>query len=129
VLAISMMQPYAWLFAQGYLTIDDRTRPTAVRGTVAIHASRRFHAAYDSFIRSATDWPLPPAHELEHGGLVGMADLVDCIPAVTVAREPDIRRVHFGAPGFYGLEFANARPLAFVPLAGRLGIFQVPDSR
>jgi hypothetical protein len=118
VLAISMMQPYAWLFAQGYLTIDDRTRPTAVRGPVAIHASRRFHAAYDSFIRSATDWPLPPAHELEHGGLVGMADLVDCIPAVTVAREPDIRRAHFGAPGFYGLERMRGRSPSYPSLGG-----------
>jgi len=125
--AISMMQPYAWLFCRGYLTIDDRSRSTAIRGPVAIHASKRFHEPYYEFIRKRINWPLPEIQELEYGGIVGVADLVDCLAASPQGAKPDLRRAHFGAQGFHGFVFKNPRFQTLIPYRGNVGFFQVPD--
>lgn len=38
--ALSLKQPFAWLIANGYLLVDDRTWGTQYRGPVLIHASK-----------------------------------------------------------------------------------------
>jgi len=38
--ALSFKQPFAWLIANGYLLVDDRTWGTQYRGPVLIHASK-----------------------------------------------------------------------------------------
>lgn len=127
-----MMQPYAWLFAKGFLTVDDRTWSTRYRGEVAIHASKRFHAAYYGFLRENTDWPLPRPEDFDFGGVVGTALLTDCraplLPAGARLTTIDLRRSHFGAPGHYGLAFANPREAQFYPCPGNRGLFDLPWS-
>ncbi|TAG33252.1 MAG: hypothetical protein EAZ36_01015, partial [Verrucomicrobia bacterium] len=50
------------------------------------------------------------------GGIVGVADIVDCVEA-------------HPSPWFFGpfgFVLANARPLPFVPMHGKLNVFRVP---
>lgn len=125
-----MMQPYATLFALGLLRIDDRSWPTSYRGPVAIHASRKLHADYDSFIRTITGWDYPQPSELPHGAVVGVANLADCLAPAPVgsAVVPNHTRAHFGAPGFYGFVLEGAQPVKPVPLRGNVRLFDMPEA-
>jgi hypothetical protein len=95
--ALSLKQPYAWLIANGYLLVDDRSWGTQYRGPVLIHASKGLYAEYYDYLRANTDIPLPSRDKLESGGVVGIANLVLCcqpsdLPA-NISRE---QRAHYG---------------------------------
>ncbi len=130
--ALSMMQPFAWLFAHGYLHADDRTWPTSYRGPLAIHAAKGFHQQYYDFLREHTDWPLPAPAAFEHGGVVAIVTLTDCLapqePLGAPMRRMNLRRAHFGAPGHYGFVLTSPRRLGFVPFRGNRGLFDIPDA-
>jgi hypothetical protein len=126
--ALSLKQPFAWLIANGYLLVDDRSWGTQYRGPILIHASKGLYEAYYQHIRANTDVPIPDRDKLEYGGVVGIADLVLCskpgqLPA-GISRE---QRAHFGGvhQEYYGFLFAQARPLPLMPCAGKLGIFEI----
>jgi hypothetical protein len=126
--ALSLKQPFAWLIANGYLLVDDRSWGTQYRGPILIHASKGLYEAYYQHIRSNTDVPIPDRDKLEYGGVVGIANLVLCskpgqLPA-GISRE---QRAHFGGvhQEYYGFLFAQARPLPLMPCAGKLGIFEI----
>jgi hypothetical protein len=126
--ALSLKQPFAWLIANGYLLVDDRTWGTQYRGPILIHASKGLYEAYYQHIKSNTDVPIPDRDKLEYGGVVGIAKLVLCskpgeLPA-GISRE---QRAHFGGvhQEYYGFLFEQARPLPLIPCAGKLGIFEI----
>jgi hypothetical protein len=126
--ALSLKQPYAWLIANGYLQVDDRTWGTQYRGPMLIHASKGLYEQYYHYIKSSTNIPIPDRDKLEYGGVVGIAKLVLCckpgdLPA-TISRE---QRVHFGSlyHEHYGFLFEQATQLAFMPCHGKLGIFEI----
>ena len=126
--ALSLKQPYAWLIANGYLLVDDRTWGTQYRGTILIHASKGLYEAYYDYLKQNTDIPLPAKEQLEYGGVVGIANLVLCcrpgdLPQ-GISRE---QRSHFGGVSrdYYGFLFTHARPLPLMPCAGKLGIFEL----
>lgn len=126
--AISMMQPYAELFVSGRLKVDDRTWPTAYRGEVLVHASKKLDLAYYQFAVERLGWPLPHPGQLAQGGVVGVVDLVGCLPAAAGGDpqwRPNPERSHFGAPGYHGLVFANPRRLPFHACHGSLGLFDI----
>lgn len=126
--ALSLKQPYAWLIANGYLLVDDRTWGTDYRGAILIHASKGIYEEYYDYLVANTDIPLPNKDKLGFGGVVGIAKLVLCtrpdeIPP-TLTRE---QRGHFsGVPrdGF-GFLFEHAKPLALMSYPGKLGIFEI----
>ena len=126
-----MMQPFAWLVTNGYLKIDDRTWSTMHRGPVAIHASKKFHGPYYDFVRKNLGWPMPAPKDFDYGGVVGVAELVDCTeptaPIGSRMTKIDTTRAHFGAPGHYGFVLANARALPFKEYRGKMGFFDVSD--
>ncbi|MFD0913039.1 hypothetical protein [Methylophilus luteus] len=126
--ALSLKQPFAWLIANGYLLVDDRSWGTQYRGPILIHASKGLYEAYYQHIKSNTDVPIPDRDKLEYGGVVGIANLVLCskpgqLPA-GISRE---QRAHFGGvhQEYYGFLFTQARPLPLMPCAGKLGIFEI----
>jgi hypothetical protein len=129
VKALSMMQPYAWLFANGILTIDDRSWSTSYRGQLAIHASKRFHLPYYVWLEKHTNLVLPLPNAMDSGGVVGVAHLSKCLKSALADKAPplDMRRSHFGQAGFYGFELERAKPVAFVPCKGNVGLFDLPD--
>jgi hypothetical protein len=128
VKALSLKQPYAWLIANGYLLVDDRTWGTQYRGPMLIHASKGLYEQYYDYIKANTDIPLPSKDKLEYGGVVGIANLVLCcqpgnIPA-GISRQ---QRAHFGGlnQAYFGFLFEQARPLPLMPCPGKLGIFEI----
>lgn len=126
--ALSLKQPYAWLIANGYLLVDDRTWGTQYRGTVLIHASKGLYEAYYDYLKSNTDIPLPAKDKLEYGGVVGIANLVLCChPGELPEGISRQQRAHFGGvhQEYFGFLFDQATPLALMPCRGKLGIFEI----
>jgi hypothetical protein len=120
VKALSIRQPWAWLIMHASKDVENRDWPTHVRGTIAVHASggmtKREYAEVEDFL--ADRFPsivLPPAKELDRGGLIGTVDILDC---AAVSSSPWF----FGKWGFV-LRNPVLRP--FVPCRGQLSFFNV----
>lgn len=139
MLALSIRQPWAWLIirpdisaehraaaaARGHIKpIENRCWPTRYRGRFAVHASkgmtRAEYAEAADFAVIDIGIPadqVPALKALQRGGIIGTADIVDC---VTASPSPWF----FGE---YGFVLASAQPCEFVPFKGALGFFEVPD--
>lgn len=114
-LALSIRQPWAWLIIYGHKDIENRTWRTDVRGWVGIHASKTYDVQGDEWVReNFPDIILPPREEIQQGGIVGRARVIDCVGE-------SASRWFFGP---YGFQFLGAEPLAFMPMRGRLGFFR-----
>ncbi|WP_051901486.1 hypothetical protein [Methylotenera sp. L2L1] len=126
--ALSFKQPFAWLIANGYLMVDDRTWGTPYRGPILIHASKGLYDIYYDYLKANTDIPLPAKEKLAFGGVVGIADLILCsrpgeLPEATSRQH----RAQFQGVSskHYGLLFEQPRPLPLMPCSGKLGIFEI----
>jgi ASCH domain len=128
--ALSLKQPWAALLAHGHKTIEVRKWPTARRGRVLIHAARV------SDLRPEA-WRHVPEELREQaqllGGILGEADLIDCVPYRTVEaftadqlrhlNEPD----WFAPPVLYGFVFRNVQSVPFRRYPGWMRFFAVED--
>lgn len=121
-LALSVRQPWAWAIIHAGKDVENRDWPTRVRGPVCIHAAKGMtraewsDAAY--FISRLTAASTPAAPSLDRGGIIGVAEIVDCIQASA-------------SPWFfgrYGFALLNARPVPFIPVKGALGFFDWRDN-
>src|SRR6185437_1306545 len=114
-LALSIMQPWAWLIVNGHKDIENRDWPTRYRGLVAIHAGKKldespaialdraYHPVSGRRVRFAKD-----GQQYERGGIVGVAEIVDCVD----------RSDSEWFVGRYGFVIRNARPVPFIPVKG-----------
>lgn len=121
MIAISVLQPWAWLIVHGHKDIENRTWGTRRRGNVVIHAGKRWGPEQREDLEYVHDeFPaiqLPDQFDL--GGIVGAALIVDC---VTKHDSP-----WFNGP--FGFVLANQRPSPkFIPWKGQLGFFEIPSS-
>ncbi len=147
MIALSIRQPWAWLITRPDI-VDPATRlaclgrdlkdfenrdwPTKFRGRFLIHAGKgmtrdEYEDAKDSAMAAVRGViPTFPAFEaLERGGVVGEAEIVDCVNT----NDLDRKGVKYPSPwlfGIFGFKLANAKPLPFVPCRGQLGFFQAP---
>ena len=96
--ALTILQPWASLIACGAKKIETRSWATKYRGALAIHAAKFMFSPYacelpDGLTKLAMDVLFPssngdPAniydnwHELPHGCVIAIADLVDCMSIV-----------------------------------------------
>lgn len=120
-MCLSIRQPWAWLIVHGHKTIENRHWSTLYRGQILIHAGKAmtqadYHECWG--VARAQGVDLPAAVNLPRGGIVGVARLVDCV------RQHD-------SPWFFGpvgWVLVEARPVALVPCAGQLGLFEVAQS-
>ncbi|MDO9179128.1 MAG: ASCH domain-containing protein [Agitococcus sp.] len=119
-----MMQPWAWLFINGILRIDDRTWSTAYRGRLWIHASKKVHEPFYAELKKNQELALPPLTQLEQGGLIGYTDLTACL-APGEGDYPLGLRAHGGPGGHYGLMLEHPVKTPFEPIRGLPGIFKV----
>lgn len=84
--AISIHQPWAHAILHLGKCVENRTWPTRHRGPLLIHASKS-RASYDA--QAERDWKrlygveLPPWEGLVTGALVGVVELVACLPLAT----------------------------------------------
>lgn len=133
MIALSIRQPWAWLIVNGYKDIENRDWLTPYRGVFLVHAGKKCTVAdYDAamlFIEACVDPALvhqvPDIGELQLGGIVGQAELVDC---VTRHPSPWFTGCDADTPGgpAYGFVLQHGKPLPFMPWKGRLGFFNVP---
>lgn len=136
--ALSVRNPWAWLIVrpdivdeearrQAYMDgaikdIENRSRRTNFRGRFLIHASlgmthREYDDVRDFLVTVALDIVLPPLHELQFGGIVGSATLVDCV-------DSSASRWYMGQKGYV---LCDARACPFISCKGALGFFEVPE--
>ena len=117
--ALSIMQPWAWLIVNGHKSIENRTWRCHYRGLILIHAGKKVDTwaradlwkRHHPAIGGPIDLEAPETYE--RGGVVGEAEIVDCIE-----RSDD---PWFAGP--FGIVLRNARPLPFRPCKGMLGFF------
>lgn len=118
-MALSIRQPWAWLIVHAGKDIENRPWPTRFRGRVLIHAAKgmrkvEYNSCRDFVVREFPHVFLPPMHELQLGGIVGEAEIVDCV-------EESDSRWFFGV---YGFVLRNVCPLHFTACRGALGFWK-----
>jgi len=91
---------------------------------VLIHAAKgmtrlEYSAAALVFRQAGIRQYFPRAEELQRGGIVDVAEVAGCVP-------PERRTSYWHMLGCHGVALRGAQPLTFTPLAGRLGLFDVP---
>lgn len=113
--ALSIQQPWAWMIVNNHKPVENRTWATKRRGMHLIHTGQKFdQEGYEWVVENCPEIPLPKPHEFERGGIVGMADLIDCV-------ETHPSPLFFGPFGFV---FAKAVTLPFIKCRGALGFFR-----
>lgn len=121
MIALSILQPWAWLIVNGHKDIENRTWPTMRRGEFLVHAGKRWGREQREDLQYVRDeFPqieLPESFDL--GGIVGAARIVECVS--------DSFSQWFNGPFGFVLEGGRAIP-RFVPWKGQLGFFHVPAS-
>lgn len=124
--AISIRQPWAHAIVHLGKDIENRNWRTRYRGPVLIHASKgmtldEYQSASLMIMhiqeRSGQRVNLPSRGALNCGGIIGAAEIVDC---VEVSASPWF----FGE---HGLVLRNVTALPFIPYSGQLGFFDVPE--
>lgn len=111
---LSVKQPWAWGLVFGAKRLESRSWRTLYRGPLAIHASLSRSALGDD--NGAFDLP----DLIDFGSIIGIVDLVDCVPVAKVFGEPF-------AEGPWCWVTANPRPLASpFDCRGALGLWSPP---
>src|SRR5262245_35749669 len=82
---LSVQQPYAWLIVHGIKKIENRTWCPSYRGPFHVHASQTLYGTREererlrSMIRKRFAIDMPSDDDLERGGIIGAATLVDVV--------------------------------------------------
>lgn len=136
MLALSIRQPWASLILKAGKNIENRDWPTKYRGRILIHASKGMtRAEHEDAIHFAVHAIRADPRNaggkqitlrelgfdfdaLQRGGIIGSVEIADC---VTSSASPWF-------VGRYGFLLRDPQPLPFVPMKGRLGFFDVPES-
>lgn len=125
--AISIRQPWAWAIVDAGKRVENRPRRWNYRGPILIHASKGvtrneyqraaiyIQGVHARFMLGGPRIEVPPLEALDRGGIVGIAELVDCVD--------NCDDNWFVGP--WGLVLRNVRPVAFKPCPGALGLFDV----
>lgn len=129
--ALTLFPVFAELVASGAKRIENRRRPTKLRGPIAIHASTRHLYAGEDLATWARRYDVDPS-TLRAGHILCIVDLVDCVSITEVARRldtgdlPPDQSTHAIGPWCYIL--ANPRRIEPVPAIGQLGFWRT-DAR
>ena len=137
---LSVRQPWAWAIIHGGKDVENRNWRTKFRGRLAIHAGKQFDISKAEFedyredvygepwTSMATGWLAsrirPMSAASRFGAIVGTVEVYDCVPD-NLCDSP----WKADGDGFYC--WLLRRPVAFhepIPMRGRLGLWDVPDS-
>lgn len=119
--ALSVRQPWAWLLANGWKDLENRSWHTRFRGPFLIHAGQAFDRQGLDWVRAHfPEIQLPD--EFDRGGIVGAASIVDCVSPKDVLAGRCTSPWYMGQHGFV---VSGAMALPFYPCAGRLSFFPV----
>lgn len=126
--ALSVKQPWAALLVAGRKTMEIRRWPTARRGRILIHAPRIPDARQQAWAMVPAD--LLPLAQL-NGGIVGVAELSDCLTYSNLEDFVRDQERHlndpswFEPPTMYGFAFVGPRVLPFRKYPGWVRFFPV----
>lgn len=115
---LSIKQPWSYLLANGIKTVENRSWNTGFRGQIFIHAGKSVDKEGYVVAKQICDKlgiHLPNYIEMPTGGIVGVMTIVDVVDKRP--RDP----FFFGPKGFV---VEDARPVDFVPLQGKLSLFE-----
>ncbi len=116
-IALSIRQPWAWLIVNGYKDVENRNWSTEFRGKFLIHAGWTFDREGYNLAVKNLDIDLPGSDDFERGGIVGVAEIYDC---VEWSESPWFE-------GKYGFLLKNARSLPFIPMKGKPMFFSIRE--
>lgn len=120
--ALSILQPWAWLIVSGHKDVENRGWYTAFRGRFLVHAGKRYgprlYKDDAEYFRSQYDISLPPLEQIQLGGIVGEATIMDCRREVSSRWYMD---------DSWGFVLTGMKQLPFRPYRGQLGFFDVAD--
>ena len=112
---LTVKQPWAYCIMYLSKDIENRTRKTNIRGTIAIHASKQIdHAAY--YWLKAQGYELPSIEALTTGKILGTVEITDCVQEhISIWKEKDT----------WGYVLQNPKPFS-EPIAakGNLGFWK-----
>lgn len=127
--ALTLTQPHASLVAIGAKTIAARSRATAYRGPLAIHAAVRETAVTDPYHRSLLAAAGCDCQRLPTGVFLAVCALVHC-ETITPANCPCYPQYAFDdfMPGRFSWHFAEIIPLLEpIPARGHGGLWTLPE--
>lgn len=122
-MAISVRQPWASLIVHGLKSVEVRTWPTAYKGQLLIHASKKLDEG--AMLRF-------PIEDPPRGCLIGTVELVE-VEKLTKHRWNELAAQHLNmgpyTSGLYAWHLNKPRPVALpVPYSGVRGLFFVNES-
>ena len=119
--ALSIRQPWVWAILNAGKDIENRPRRFHYRGPICLHANStkgaiKYMQARQDILAFTSSRFAPPkwAESIERGGIVGTAEIVDCI-------ETSDSPWFFGP---YGMVLKNVKPVPFIQVKGALGLFK-----
>lgn len=117
---IVIRQPWAWLIVNGHKDIENRSWATRYRGPLLIQASASLPAKreLEEFRKFAHRRGVVLPSEFATSGIIGMVQLDECVTRS--------RSKWFEGP--IGWILSKPQKLPFIPLKGRLGLFDPPHS-
>lgn len=141
--ALSIRAPWWWWILYGGKDIENRSKPTKHRGPILLQASQWWnrkdvsddmHAAVAMFrasgklVMPAVGMGFDQVQGLG-GHIIGMADIMDCIPPRSTYDHENYGVDSWHIPGQWGWKLANIVPLKNPYAAkGALGLFSAPAS-
>ena len=129
--ALSLKQPWAALLSAGVKGVEVRTWGTRRRGPLLVHASKVPDERPEGWAWLTTTTPALRAAAELRGGVVGVAELTDCVKYATADAFLADRGRHLNAPewfrdgGLFGLVFCRAKVVPFHPVPGNTFFFPV----
>lgn len=113
--AISIKQPWAAAIIHHGKDIENRTWRSNYRGELFIHASKGFDKEGYRFLIEKGIFIQPEWFTLPggSGGIIGKVQMVDCIT--------ESESEWFVGP--FGFKLEKPEPISFIPMKGRLSIF------
>lgn len=137
--AITLYQPWASLVALGHKPHETRSWPTSYRGSLLIHAGKRWDrelerlwTEFDTVLR-ARGLARLPSPNMPIGAVVALATLRDCYPTrggLGVNSRDDLDE-RFGdwSASRWAWSLCDIRPLPEpIPWSGSQGLWGVPDA-
>jgi hypothetical protein len=122
--AISIKQPWAWLIANGYMTVENKKWYTAHRGDILIHASKS-QADLDRDIKHVREYfkiGIDPK-QLLFGQVLAVAQLIECTKAPMTPID-----MYWHERGKFAWVLRRVRQIEPFAVRGRLNLFEVPFS-
>jgi hypothetical protein len=123
---LSLRPGWAWAVIFGGKTVENRSWKTNYRGPLVIHASSSRAELHDIVERAQKLSGKKVPDEIDFGAVIGVVDLVECLPPDTPLKKPDAK---WAAPGCYHWLFRNPRPCEPVDIKGKLMLWDLPSEK